>query len=101
MVISRLSGRRVCKKCGATYHIKNIPPKKTDICDVCGSPLIQREDDKEATVKNRLAVYKKETAELIDYYRNKNILKTISGDLEVNDSFKAVVKLFKNDSIKV
>jgi len=101
VVISRLSGRRVCKKCGATYHIKNIPPKKTNICDVCGSVLVQREDDKEATVRNRLAVYKKETAELIDYYKNKNILKTISGDLEVNDSFKAVVKLLKNDSVKV
>jgi len=90
VVIKRLSGRRVCKKCGATYHIKNIPPKKADICDVCGSALVQREDDKEATVKNRLAVYKKETAELIDYYKSKNILKTISGDLEADETYDSI-----------
>ena len=100
-VINRLSGRRVCRKCNANFHIKNIPPKKEGICDTCGSALLQREDDKEATVKNRLAVYKKETAELIDYYKKKNILKAVSGDLDADEAFKVLVKLFKNDSVKV
>lgn len=100
-VIKRLSGRRICKKCGASYHVKNIPPKKEGICDVCGAPLAQREDDKEATVKNRLAVYKKETQELINYYKDKKILKTVSGDLDADDAFSLLVKMFKNDSIKV
>jgi adenylate kinase len=93
--IKRLSGRRVCKSCGANFHVTNIPPKKEDICDYCSSRLIQREDDKEATVKNRLRVYKKETAELIDYYKKRNILKTISGDLDVDEIFGALLKLFK------
>lgn len=101
VVIKRLTGRRICKKCGANYHVKNIPPKKEGICDVCGALLAQREDDKEATVKNRLAVYKKETAELIGYYKNKSILKTVSGDLDANDAFSFLVKMFKDDSIKV
>jgi len=101
VVIKRLSGRRVCRKCGATYHIKNIPPKKEGICNNCGTQLIQREDDKEQTVRNRLAVYLKETSELIDYYKNKKILKAISGDLDVNDAYNLLVKMFKNGSIKV
>lgn len=90
IVIRRLSGRRVCKNCGANYHVKNIPPKKEGICDVCGTLLVQREDDKEATVKNRLTVYKKETAELIDYYKSKNILKTVSGDLDVDQTYDSI-----------
>jgi len=101
VVISRLTGRRVCKKCGANFHIKNIPPKKAGVCDFCNSVLTQREDDKEDTIKNRLNVYKNETAELIDYYKKSSMLKTVSGDLDINEAYQALLKALKNDSIKV
>ncbi|MGB4239898.1 MAG: adenylate kinase [Kiritimatiellia bacterium] len=74
VIVSRLSGRRICKTCGAVYHVTNIPPKKEGICDQCGGPLYQRPDDEEATVLNRLDVYQRQTASLIDYYDQKGIL---------------------------
>lgn len=97
--IRRLSGRRVCKGCGANFHITNIPPKIKGICDFCGSGLIQREDDKEATVRNRLQIYKKETAELIDYYGKKKALRAVSGDLGVKELFDEISKLFKQEGL--
>lgn len=97
--VRRLSGRRVCKSCGANFHVTNIPPKKAGICDFCGSALVQREDDKEATVRNRLEVYKKETAELIDYYKAKGILRTVSGDLGVREIFEILSKMFKQEAL--
>ena len=96
--IERLSGRRVCKSCGANFHVKNIPPKKNGICDFCGSALIYREDYSESTVKNRLNVYKKETAGLIDYYKNKNILMTVSGDLDAKEVFRILSRIFNSCS---
>jgi adenylate kinase len=69
IIIDRLSGRRVCRKCGATFHIKNIPPKKPGICDTCGGELYQREDDKEEVIKSRIEEYNKKTAPLIEYYK--------------------------------
>jgi len=97
--ITRLSGRRICKSCGANYHIINIPPKKAGICDHCGQPLIQRQDDNEATIRNRLKVYKKETKELIDYYKNKGILRTVSGDLNIKEVFDILVEMFKQEAV--
>lgn len=97
--IRRLSGRRVCKSCGVNFHVTNIPPKKAGICDFCGWALIQREDDKEATVRNRLEVYKKETAELIDYYKKKGILRTVSGDLGVKEVFEILSKMFEQEAL--
>ena len=73
-IISRISGRRTCKKCSAIYHIKNIPPKAEGICDKCGAELFQRDDDKPESVKKRLDVYKQQTAPLIDFYKEKGIL---------------------------
>jgi len=93
--VARLSGRRVCTSCGANFHIKNMPPKKEGICDYCGGRLIQREDDKEETVKNRLAVYEKETKTLVDYYKEKGILEEVSGDMDVNELFKKIEEVFK------
>jgi adenylate kinase len=81
-VILRLTGRRLCSKCGANYHIVNMPPKKRGICDKCGSELYQRKDDSEDTIKKRLEVYDSQTKELIDYYKAQGILKEVSGDLE-------------------
>ncbi|HBA83570.1 MAG TPA: adenylate kinase [Verrucomicrobia bacterium] len=74
MLVSRLSGRRVCKNCGAVYHVQNIPPRVAGVCDVCQGPLYQRPDDCEATVLNRLEVFKKQTESLIEYYREKGVL---------------------------
>lgn len=94
--ISRLSGRRVCKNCGANYHVTNIKPRKENVCDICGGVLYQREDDKVETIKNRLKVYQKETADLIDYYRSGGILQSVSGDLSVEEVFKELIKFFNH-----
>ena len=94
IAIDRLTGRRVCKVCGANYHIKNIPPKKEGICDKCGGELYQRKDDTVETVKNRLKVYEEQTRPLIDYYMKKGVLKKVSGALEVNELFKELCQLF-------
>ncbi|HNR93206.1 MAG TPA: adenylate kinase [Kiritimatiellia bacterium] len=74
LLVSRISGRRICRNCGAVYHVQNIPPKVEGVCDSCGGELYQRKDDSEETVLNRLEVYKKQTAALIDYYDAKSIL---------------------------
>lgn len=74
LLISRLTGRRVCRSCGQGYHVINIPPKRDGICDVCGGELYQRADDSEATILNRLDVYAKQTESLISYYEAKGVL---------------------------
>ena len=94
VAIERLSGRRVCTACMAIFHAKNMPPKKAGVCDHCGGKLILRDDDKEETVKNRLIVYEKETKSLIDYYKKMGILNEVSGDLNVDELFKDIEKLF-------
>lgn len=74
VIVSRLSGRRICKGCGAVYHVTNIPSKVAGVCDQCGGALYQRPDDSEATVLNRLDVYQRQTASLIDFYERKGVL---------------------------
>lgn len=81
VLISRLSGRRVCKDCGQTYHAVNHPPKVEGVCDVCGGPVIHRADDSEETVRNRIAVYEDQTAPLIAYYEKKDLLLTVDGQI--------------------
>lgn len=95
MIITRLSGRRVCPKCSANYHMTNIPPKKEGICDECGSDLIQRKDDTPETIEHRLEMYEKETFPLIDYYEKKGVLKKIPGDFEVPELQEEIRKLFE------
>lgn len=73
-IVRRISGRRNCPQCHAVYHISSIPPKKEGICDVCGTPLIQRNDDKPETIESRLSVYDVQTAPLITYYKNQGVL---------------------------
>jgi adenylate kinase len=90
-VISRLAGRRLCSKCGASYHIVNMPPKKQGVCDKCGAELYQRKDDSEETIKKRLEVYNNQTKELIDYYRAQGILKEVSGDLEADKVYEELL----------
>jgi len=77
ILLRRLTGRRVCKSCGAVYHLINIPPKKEGVCDVDGGELYQRADDSEDTILNRLEVYDKQTAPLIDFYRQQGLLRDI------------------------
>ena len=89
-IIKRMSGRRACLKCGASYHIVSNPPRKEGICDVCGEPLVLRDDDKPETVKNRLDVYHKQTQPLIDFYSERNILKTVDGTVDMMDVFNAI-----------
>ena len=88
ILIQRITGRRVCTNCGATFHVKNNPPKKEGICDKCGSELIQRNDDNEDTVKNRIDVYNAHTSVLIDYYKEKGILFSIDGTNSPDEVFE-------------
>ena len=92
-IIHRMSGRRACLKCGATYHVDYIPPKKDGICDTCGSDLVQRDDDKPETVKKRLEVYHDQTQPLIDYYDKKNILRTVDGTKDMKEVFSDIVAI--------
>ncbi len=94
-IVNRMSGRRACPKCGATYHIKHIPPKKEGICDECGAELIIRDDDKPETVKNRLKVYHEQTQPLIEYYDKKKILRTVDGTKDAEDVFRAIADILE------
>ncbi len=94
-IVKRMSGRRACLNCGATYHIEHIPPKQEGICDKCGSQLVLRDDDKEETVLNRLKVYHEQTQPLIDYYTKKNILKTVDGTVDMKDVFAAITAILQ------
>jgi adenylate kinase len=79
-LLRRLTGRRVCRQCGATFHLSSAPPKQAGVCDRCGASLYQREDDSEATVRNRLEVYARQTAPLLEYYRQRGLLATVPGE---------------------
>ena len=92
VIEERMSGRRACLKCGATYHVVYTPPKKEGICDNCGSELVQRADDKPETVKARLATYHEQTQPLIDFYKKEGILKEVDGTQSPSDVFKAVME---------
>ena len=83
-IIDRMAGRRVCAKCGATFHVVNIPPKKEGVCDNCGGELELRDDDAPETVKKRLNVYHEQTAPLIEYYKKQGILHEIDGTLGID-----------------
>lgn len=91
-LIKRLTGRRVCKDCGASYHIVNIPPKKEGVCDICGGELIQRKDDNIETVENRINVYEEQTAPLIGYYKEAGSLVDFNGEASLDEVFDAIVQ---------
>lgn len=94
MLIARLGGRRVCRSCGAVYHITNKPPQKEGVCDLCGGELYQRADDSEATILNRLDVYEKQTAPLISYYQKKNLIRTIDASGKPECTAACVLNVF-------
>jgi len=94
-IMERMGGRRVCPKCGATYHIVAVPPKKDGVCDECGSELITRKDDAPETVKSRLAVYHKETEPLKEFYRSRGVLVPVEDQGSVEATSAAILKLLK------
>ncbi len=94
-IIERLTGRRVCPNCGAVYHVKYNPPKNDNICDKCSTQLIQRDDDTESVVRNRLKVYQDSTAPLIEYYEKTNKLVKIDGTGDINDIFANIKEVLK------
>lgn len=94
IMIDRLSGRRICQKCGANYHIRNIPPKREGVCDRCGEKLTQRKDDQPRTIQHRLEMYDKETKPLIDYYTKQGLLHPVTGDLDILELQEELKGLF-------
>lgn len=92
-IVNRMSGRRACLNCGATYHLISIPPKVEGICDRCGSEIVLREDDKPETVQKRLKVYHEQTQPLIDYYTTQGVLKTVDGTRDLNEVFQEIVDI--------
>ena len=93
-ILERMTGRRVCGSCGASYHVKFNPTKVEGICDVCGSEVVQRKDDREDTVRERLDVYERQTQPLIDFYKEKNLLSTVDGTKAINEVFNDICELF-------
>jgi adenylate kinase len=94
-LVKRLSGRRTCRnsECGKMYHVMFNQPKKEGVCDACGSELYQRDDDQEATIRERLTVYNSQTAPLIDYYDKKGLLRRVEGVGDIKDIFDRVMKV--------
>jgi adenylate kinase len=93
IVIERLSGREICKSCGAIYHVKNMPSKVKGVCDKCGGPLYTRPDDTLESITNRLDVYKKQTEPLIKYYRKKKLLRDIDSSKSPEDTLVQIRKV--------
>ena len=92
-IVNRMSGRRACLNCGATYHIVSIPTKVEGICDRCGNSVVLRDDDKPETVQKRLKVYHEQTQPLIDYYKKQNILKSVDGTQPMEKVFADIVAI--------
>lgn len=90
VLIERLTGRRVCKGCGASFHIKNMPPKKAGVCDACGGELFQRSDDTAATVANRIDVYNEQTLPLVEYYKKAGVLFDVDGSIDADPLFDKI-----------
>ena len=98
-LIRRLIGRRVCKNCGATYHIETMKPKVEGVCDVCGGELVQRADDNRETVENRIDVYEQQTMPLIDYYEKAGVLVHIDGSLGLENVFAKIRKVLGEKAV--
>lgn len=96
VVVDRLSGRLTCQGCGAVYHVKYNPPKEEGICDLCGSKLVQREDDKEEVVRRRYKVYKEQTQPLVEFYRGRNILTSLDAGQSLEEVSRRLLEVLKN-----
>lgn len=97
-ILERMTGRRVCPSCGASYHVKFNPTKIQSKCDVCGSDVIQRKDDVEETVKERLDVYQRQTQPLIDFYKDKDQLSVVDGTKAINEVFESICTILGSES---
>ncbi len=95
VILQRLTGRRICRKCGAIFHVVNRPSKHQGICDLCGGELYQRADDTKETILNRMQVYEQKTAPIIEYYTKQRKLKTVSGDQNTDELLKIVTKILR------
>lgn len=95
-IVQRLSGRRVCSGCGASYHLLYKKPEKDGVCNSCGAQLVQRTDDREETVLERLKVYHEQTEPLVEYYRKKNKLVVVEGQEEVSDTTALTLKALED-----
>ncbi len=93
ILMKRLTGRRTCRQCGQMYNIYFSSPQKEGVCDKCGGELYQRDDDKEETIRRRLEVYEAQTAPLIEYYKNKGILKTVQGTGDIDEIFAGICSI--------
>ncbi len=93
VLVERASGRRICRTCGQSYHLKFDPPKESGICDEDGGELYQREDDKQETVRQRLAVYQAQTSPLVEFYRARGILHEVNGDQTIDDVADDILKV--------
>lgn len=94
-IVNRMSGRRACVECGATYHLQHKPTKTEGICDACGSKIVQRDDDKPETVQKRLQVYHEQTQPLIEYYNNKKLVVDVDGTRDIEDIFETIVSILE------
>lgn len=92
-IMERMSGRRVCESCGASYHLVAVPPKTEGVCDKCGGKLVQRKDDAPGTVKARLEVYHKETEPLKDFYAKRGLLKSVENQATVAETSAAILRV--------
>lgn len=97
VIIQRLTGRRVCKKCGALFHTINKPPKEDGVCDVCKGSLYQRPDDNEETIKTRMDVYRENTQPILDYYKSQGKLQTVDASKDASDVAQDLMKIFHED----
>jgi len=98
-LLQRITGRRTCRSCGRGFHISFDPPKKEGICDECGGELYQRDDDSEETMRNRLNVYDRQTAPLIDYYKKESLLRTVQGTGSIEDIQQSILKVIKDATV--
>ena len=96
ILVDRVVGRRICKECGATYHVRSNPPKQAGICDKCGGELYQRADDTEETVAKRISIYEEDTLPLVEYYTEKGNLFTVDGTLGIDTVFGKIQKALGN-----
>ena len=94
-IVKRMSGRRACLACGATFHIEHVPPKEEGVCDRCGKELVLRDDDKPETVQNRLKVYHDQTQPLIEFYSGKGVLRTVDGTKPMQEVFDAIAAVLE------
>lgn len=92
-IVDRLTGRRICRECGASFHLHYNRPTREGVCDTCGGELYQRSDDVEDVVNNRLDVYETNTQPLIEFYAERNLLKNVNGDQDINKVLKDILTM--------